>query len=157
VPPLPSPQPYKPVYRFTFILICVTIVGNSIVVVMAQPLYKVQRPPCIYIRDGRGRRERTDCMDIIDYFALERLYRERRRVRKKVYVVAEIAGVKREGKIIKENEGRWLIEFYPYEDNDILMRGGRMYMSIREFDIHPVDRQEFEEYLQALYEEYGDL
>lgn len=94
-------------------------------------------------------------MDIIDYFALERLVRERRRVRQKVYIVAEINGLKREGKIIRENEGRWLIEFYPYEEGDVLERGGRLYMSIRDFDIHPVDRQQFEEYLEALYDDYN--
>lgn len=96
-------------------------------------------------------------MDIIDYFALERMYRERRKIRQKVYVIAEVGGLQREGKIIKEIDGRWLIEFFPYEENDHLESGGRAYMSIRDFDIHPVDRQIFEEYLSALYEEYGDL
>lgn len=96
-------------------------------------------------------------MDIINYFALERLVRERRKVRQKVYVIAEINGLNREGKIIKEYEGRWLVEFFPYEEGDTLERGGRAYMSIRDFDIHPVDRQQFEEYLEALYDEYGDI
>lgn len=96
-------------------------------------------------------------MDIIDYFALERLYRERRRHRQKVFVVAELGGLHREGKIIKENDGRWLIEFYPYEDPATMEPGGRLYMGIREFDIHPVDQQQFQEYLDALHEEYGDF
>jgi hypothetical protein len=95
-------------------------------------------------------------VDIIDYFALERLYRERRRQRQKVYVVAEIAGLQREGKIIKEIDGRWLIEFLPYEDGEVMENGGRIYMSIRDFEIHPVDRQHFEEYWRALMDEYGD-
>ncbi len=96
-------------------------------------------------------------MDIIDYFALERMYRERRKLRKKVYVIAEIGGLRREGKIIKEAEGRWLIDFYPYEDEkgERMERGGRMYLNIREFDIHPIDRQEFDIYVEALYDEYG--
>jgi hypothetical protein len=94
-------------------------------------------------------------MDIIDYFALERMYRERRKVRQKVYIIAELGGIQREGKIIKENEGRWLIEFYPYEDSDRFERGGRLYMSIRDFDIHPIDRQIFQQYIDALYNEYG--
>jgi hypothetical protein len=93
-------------------------------------------------------------MDIIDYFALERMYRERRKVRQKIYVIAELGGLQREGKIIKEHEGRWLIEFYPYEDGDHLERGGRVYMSIRDFDIHPIDRQVFEQYVEVLYNEY---
>lgn len=96
-------------------------------------------------------------MDIIDYFALERMYRERRRQRKKVYVIAEVGGLMREGKILKENEGRWLVEFYPYEEGMIKLRGGRRYLSIRDFNIHPVDQQFFEKYLEDLYEEYGDL
>ncbi len=96
-------------------------------------------------------------MDIIDYFALERLYRERRKQRKKVYVVAQVGGLQREGKIIKEHEGRWLIEFFPYEQGEVLENGGRMYLNIRDFDIHPVDQQEFDEHLRALYEEYGEL
>jgi hypothetical protein len=95
-------------------------------------------------------------MDIIDYFALERLYRERRKQRKKVYVVAAVAGLQREGKIIKEIDGRWLIEFLPYDDGAVLENGGRIYMSIREFEIHPVDRQQFEEFLRVLMDEYGD-
>lgn len=95
-------------------------------------------------------------MDIIDYFALERLYRERRKVRQKVYVMAELGGLQREGKIIKEQDGRWLIEFFPYEAPDRLEPGGRMYMGIRDFEIHPVDRQIFDEYVQALYDEYSD-
>lgn len=94
-------------------------------------------------------------MDIIDYFALERMYRERRKVRQKVYIVAEVGGLQREGKIIKEAEGRWLIEFYPYENGERFERGGRLYMSIRDFDIHPIDRQIFEQYVEALYNEYG--
>lgn len=96
-------------------------------------------------------------MEIIDYFALERMYRERRKMRQKVYIVAEIGGLQREGKIIKEQDGRWLIEFLPYEERDRLEPGGRLYMSIRDFDIHPVDRQIFEEYLIVLYDEYGDI
>ena len=96
-------------------------------------------------------------MDIIDYFALERMYRERRRLRQKVYVIADLGGLQREGKIIKEQDGRWLIEFFPYEAGETLVPGGRLYMSIRDFEIHPVDRQVFEEYLSALYDEYGDL
>lgn len=96
-------------------------------------------------------------MDIIDYFALERLVRERRKHRQKVYVVAEVGGLKREGKIIKENEGLWLVDLYPYEEGDTRERGGRVYMSIRDFEIHPVDRQQFEEYLEALYDEYADV
>jgi hypothetical protein len=96
-------------------------------------------------------------MDIIDYFALERMYRERRKMRQKVYIVAEVGGIQREGKIIKEQDGRWLIEFFPYEEHDRLEPGGRLYMSIRDFDIHPVDRQVFEEYLSVLYDEYGDI
>jgi hypothetical protein len=96
-------------------------------------------------------------MDIIDYFALERLYRERRRQRQKVYITAVVGGLMREGKILKEDEGRWLVEFYPYEDGETLLRGGRRYLSIRDFEIHPVDQQEFQEYLDALYSEYGDL
>jgi hypothetical protein len=93
-------------------------------------------------------------MDIIDYFALERLVRDRRRQRQRVYVIAEINGLKREGKIIKEHQGLWLIDFYPYEQGEIRERGGRAYMSIREFEIHPVDHQQFAEYLEALYNEH---
>lgn len=97
-------------------------------------------------------------MDIINYFALSRLYHYRRKQRKKVYVVAELGGLQREGKIIKENEEYlWLIEFYPYDDGHVMEKGGRVYMSIREFDIHPVDQQEFEDHLRALYDEYGEL
>lgn len=96
-------------------------------------------------------------MDIIDHFALERLYRERRRLRQKVYVVAQMGGLQREGKIIKESEGRWLIELYPYDDGNLRENGGRVYMSIRDFEIHPVDRQEFEVYLENLHEEFDLL
>ncbi|MBC8098291.1 MAG: hypothetical protein H7Y11_02510 [Armatimonadetes bacterium] len=96
-------------------------------------------------------------MDIIDYFALERMYRERRKVRQKVYIVTTLGGLQREGKIIKEQDGRWLIEFLPYDQGKVLVPGGRLYMSIREFDIHPVDRQVFDVYLAALYDEYSDL
>lgn len=94
-------------------------------------------------------------MDIIEYFALERMVSQRRKLRQKVYIIADINGLKREGKIIRENEGRWLIEFFPYEEGDILERGGRLYMSIRDFDIHPVDQQQFEEFLQAFYDDYN--
>ena len=92
-------------------------------------------------------------MDIIDYFALERLYLDRRRRRQKVYVVAQIDGIPREGKILKENEGRWLIEFYPYEDAEHFVSGERIYLTIREFEIHPVDKQIFEQHLEAIYRE----
>jgi hypothetical protein len=92
-------------------------------------------------------------MDIIDYFALERLYIERRRRRKKVYVTAIVEGFQREGKILKENEGRWLIEFLPYEDDEHFMSGVRLYMTIRDFEIHPIDKQIFEQHLKDIYKE----
>ncbi len=92
-------------------------------------------------------------MDIIDYFALERLYLERRRRRQKVHVVAQIDGFPREGKLLKEHEGRWLIDFYPYEDEERFIPGERIYLTIREFEIHPIDQQIFNQHLEAIYQE----
>lgn len=95
-------------------------------------------------------------MDILHYFALDQLYRERRRLRQKVYVVADFGGVRREGKIIKERDGRWLIEFFPLEtDAGVIQRTARRYLSLREFEVHPVDQQQFDEYIQTLYDIYS--
>jgi hypothetical protein len=96
-------------------------------------------------------------MDIIHYFALDQLVRERRRYRKKVYVVADVNGARREGKIIREREGRWLIEFYPVEVDGLTERTTRRYLSLRDFEIHPVDKTQFQEHVDALYDAYSDL
>ena len=96
-------------------------------------------------------------MDIIHYFALDQLVRERRQFRQKVYVVAELNGIRREGKIIREREGRWLIEFYPVDVDGLTERTTRRYMSLRDFEVHPVDKQVFEEHVNALYDAYSDL
>lgn len=93
-------------------------------------------------------------MDILHYFALDQLYRERRRLRQKVYVVAEIDGVRREGKIIKERDGRWLIEFFPQETNGLVECTARRYLSVRDFEVHPVDQQQFDEYIRTLHDYY---
>jgi hypothetical protein len=94
-------------------------------------------------------------MDILHYFALDQLYRERRRLRQKVYVVAELRGVRREGKIIKERDGRWLIEFFPEETDGVIERTARRYLSVREFEVHPVDQQQFDDYIQTLHDIYS--
>ncbi|GEM_PF-2395151 len=94
-------------------------------------------------------------MDILHFFALDQLYRERRRLRQKVYVVAEFGGTRREGKIIKERDGRWLIEFFPQEADGVVERTSRKYLSLREFEVHPVDQQQFDNYIQALYDTYS--
>jgi len=94
-------------------------------------------------------------MDILHFFALDQLYRERRRLRQKVYVVAELGGTHREGKIIKERDGRWLIEFFPLESDGVVERTSRKYLSLREFEVHPIDQQQFDEYIQALYDIYS--
>lgn len=96
-------------------------------------------------------------MDIIHYFALDQLVRERRQLRQKVYVVADLNGTRREGKIIKERDGRWLIEFYPVDVDGLTERTTRRYMSLRDFEVHPVDKQIFEEHVNALYDAYSDL
>lgn len=94
-------------------------------------------------------------MDILHYFALDQLYRERRRLRQKVYVVAELGGMRREGKIIKERDGRWLIEFFPLELDGVVERTARRYLSLRDFEVHPVDQQQFDEYIKTLHDIYS--
>lgn len=94
-------------------------------------------------------------MDILHYFALDQLFRERRKLRQKVYVVADVMGTPREGKILRERNGRWLIEFFPTEINGLVARTARRYLSIREFEIHPVDQQQFQEYIKALQDIYS--
>lgn len=94
-------------------------------------------------------------MDILHFFALDQLYRERRRLRQKVYVIAELGGTRREGKILKERDGRWLIEFFPLETDGIVARTSRHYLSIREFEVHPVDQQQFEDYIRTLNDIYS--
>lgn len=96
-------------------------------------------------------------MDIIHYFALDQLVRERRQFRQKVYVMAELNGIQREGKIIKEREGRWLIEFFAVDVDGLTARTTRCYMSLHDFEVHPVDKQIFEDHVNALYDAYGDL
>ena len=96
-------------------------------------------------------------MDIINYFALDQLLRERRRCRQKVYVVADLNGTRREGKILRERDGRWLIEFFPVEVAGLVERSVRRYLSLRDFEIHPVDKKQFQEHVDTLYEAYSDL
>jgi hypothetical protein len=96
-------------------------------------------------------------MDIIHYFALDQLVRERRRNRRKVYVIADMNGTRREGKIIREREGRWLVEFFPVELDGLVERTMRCYLSLREFEIHPVDKTQFQEHVDALFDAYSDL
>lgn len=96
-------------------------------------------------------------MDIIHYFALDQLVRERRRSRQKVYVVAELDGARREGKIIRERDGRWLVEFFADEFDGQLARTTRRYLSLRDFEIHPVDKKQFQDHVEALYDAYSDL
>lgn len=96
-------------------------------------------------------------MDIIQYFALEQMVRERRRRRQKVFVTAEIDGAQREGKIIREKEGRWLIEFFAGEVNGRFNSTLRRYLGLREFSIHPIDYQQFQQHIEAIYDSYNDL
>lgn len=93
-------------------------------------------------------------MDILHYFALDQLFRERRKVRQKVYVVADLMGTRREGKILREKGGRWLVEFFPAEVDGVVVQTARRYLSLREFEIHPVDQQKFQEYIQTLQDIY---
>ena len=74
-----------------------------------------------------------------------------------MYVVAELNGTHREGKILREREGRWLIEFFPVEVDGLVERTTRRYLSLRDFEVHPVDKTQFQEHVDALYEAYSDL